>query len=102
MKREVELGSHSEMGCLLLQVSTVGFSGSVFETLFRTAVERASCGIHKVLCSRGVPTSFKKNSLKKGSLRREYDFLSLHFYLFLFPPPPPPPVRLTLFKVFQI
>ena len=27
-----------------------------------------------------------------GSLRREYDFLSLHF----------PPVRLTLFKVFQI
>ena len=36
MKREVELGSDSELGCLLLPVLTAGFSDSV--TLFRIAI----------------------------------------------------------------
>ena len=100
MKREAELGSHSELDCLLLPVSTAGFSDSVFETLFQTAVERASCGVPKVLCARGVSTSLEKNILMHpiGSLRREYDFLSPFYFVYYYFSP----VRFILFKVFQI
>ena len=57
-KREMEVqGSQSELDCLLLQVLTAGLSDSVFVALFCAAVERASCGVHKLLCSGGVPTS---------------------------------------------
>ena len=35
----MERGSHSEFGCLLLQVPTAGPVDFVFVTLFRTAVE---------------------------------------------------------------
>ena len=48
MKR-VELGFHSQLNCLLLQVPTAGFPDSVFVALFRTIVERADCGVHKLL-----------------------------------------------------
>jgi len=58
MKREVELGSHSELDYLLLQIPTPGLSDSVFVTLFCTAVEKASCRVHKLLCNGGVPTYF--------------------------------------------
>ena len=34
MKREMELGSHSELDSFLLQVSTAGLSDSLFVTLF--------------------------------------------------------------------
>ena len=57
MKREVELGSHSELDCLLLQIPTAGLLDSVFVTLFHTAVERANCGVYKLLCTGRVPTS---------------------------------------------
>ena len=57
MKREMEQGCHSELDSFLLQVSTAGLSDSVFVTLLGTAVERASCGIHKLLRTGGVPTS---------------------------------------------
>ena len=40
---------------LLLQVPTAVFSDS--ETLFHTVVERASCGVHKLLGTGVVPTS---------------------------------------------
>ena len=57
-KREMEVqGSQSKLDCLLLQVLTAGLSDSVFVALFCAAVERASCGVHKLLCSGGVPTS---------------------------------------------
>ena len=56
MRREVELGFHSEWGCLLFHVPTAGPSDSVI--LFHTAVERARCRLHKLLHTGGVPTSF--------------------------------------------
>ena len=37
----MELGSHSELDCLSLQLSMAVFSDSVFVTLFRTAVKSA-------------------------------------------------------------
>ena len=42
----MELDSHSE---LELQVSTADPLDFVFVTLFRTAVERANCRVHKLL-----------------------------------------------------
>ena len=57
---EVEPGSRSELDrCLLLQVPTAGCLDSVFVTLCRTAVERASCGGHcdNLLRTGGVSTS---------------------------------------------
>ena len=39
-----------------LQVSTARFPGTVFVTLFPTAVERASCGEHKLLGTGEVST----------------------------------------------
>ena len=53
MRREVELGFHSEWGCLLLHVPTAGPSDSVI--LFHTAVERARCRLHKLLHTGGSP-----------------------------------------------
>ena len=47
LKREVKLGSHSQLDCLLLQVPTAGLLDSVI--LLHTAVERASCRVHKLL-----------------------------------------------------
>ena len=55
MRRAVELGFHSEWGCLLFHVPTAGPSDSVI--LFHTAVERARCRLHKLLHTGGVPTS---------------------------------------------
>ena len=55
---EVELGSHSELDSALLQVSTAGSPDSVFGTLFRTAVQRASCEVQKLLRTGRVPTIF--------------------------------------------
>ena len=52
-----ELGCHGELGCLLLQVPTAGLSDSVFVTLFRTAIERAHCGVRKLLRTGEAPTS---------------------------------------------
>ena len=50
VKREVELGSRSQLDCLLLQVLTAGLLDSVFVTdLLHTAVERASRRVHKLL-----------------------------------------------------
>ena len=48
----MELGSHSELDCNLLQLSTAGLSDSVFVT----AVKRTSCGVLKLLRTGGVPT----------------------------------------------
>ena len=53
MKREVELGSHSVLGYPSFQVSTAGSLDAVFVTVFRAAVERASCGIRKLLHGAG-------------------------------------------------
>ena len=56
----VEPGSRSELDrCLLLQVPAAGCPDSVFVVLFRTAIERASCGGHcdNLLRTGGVPTS---------------------------------------------
>ena len=41
-----KLGSHSELNSPLLRVSSSGCPDSAFETLFRSAVERVSCGVH--------------------------------------------------------
>ena len=46
VKREVGLGCHSQLDSSLIQFSTAGSPDSV--TLFRTAVERAGCGAHKL------------------------------------------------------
>ena len=58
MNKEVELCSHSELDCPMLQVSTV-FVVVVFCILcgfvaYRT-IERASCGTRKLLCTGVVP-----------------------------------------------
>ena len=53
----MELGSHTELDCPLLQVSTAGSLDTVFVTLFRAAVERACCGVHKLLRTGEVPTT---------------------------------------------
>ena len=49
LKREVEVGCHSELDYRLLHVPTAGPSYSVFVTLFRTAAEgaRRTC-IHRL------------------------------------------------------
>ena len=52
---EVELGSRSQLDCLLLHVPTAGLSDSVFVTLFRTVVGRAKSGVHKLFHSGRVP-----------------------------------------------
>ena len=79
LKSEVELGSHSELDCLLFQVPAAGVSDSVFVTLSRAAVETASCGVRKLLRTGGVPTSLTYCSgsgrrslrpLRVGALRR--------------------------------
>ena len=47
LKKEVELGSHSELDCPLLQLSTAGFSDSAsLREVFRTGVETSICGVH--------------------------------------------------------
>ena len=54
----MELGSHSWMGCLAAKLFIDScFSDAVFVTLFRTAVETAISGVHKLLRIGGVPTS---------------------------------------------
>ena len=56
-KREVEVGCHSELHSLLLQISTAGLSYSAFVALFDTDVERAISGVRKLLGTGGVPAS---------------------------------------------
>ena len=47
--REVELDSHSRMDCLAAELFLNScFSDIVFVTLFRTAVETAISGVHKL------------------------------------------------------
>ena len=72
MNREVELGSHSRMGCLAAELfsTTVGSSDTALVTLLRPTVERAGCGVHKLLGTGEVPitvTSFKGMELRVGS-----------------------------------
>ena len=56
--RDVELGSHSWMDCLAAELFlSSGFLDIVFVTLFRTAVEAAVSGVHKLVHTGGVPTS---------------------------------------------
>ena len=43
LNKEVELGSHGELDNPLLQVSTVGSLGTVFVSVPRATVQRASC-----------------------------------------------------------
>ena len=52
----MELGCHRVLDCPLLHIPTSGCLDSVFVTLVRTAVERASCRVHKLLRTGGVPT----------------------------------------------
>ena len=50
--REVELGSHSRMLCLAAKLFLNScFSGTVFVTLLRAAVETAVSAVHKLLIS---------------------------------------------------
>ena len=56
--REVELGSHSRMVCLAAELFLNScFSGTVFVTLFHTAVETAVSEVHKLHHIGGVPAS---------------------------------------------
>ena len=56
--REVELGSHSWMDCLVAELfPNSSFPDTVFATLFRTAVETAVSKVHRFLRTGGVPTS---------------------------------------------
>ena len=80
--REAELESHSWMD-----------SDTVFWALFRTAVERASCGVHKLLGTGGVPASlaslfWRRSTVSPGFFGR-YLRSNLHS-LALFPPCPRP------------
>ena len=63
VKREVELGSHSQLDSPLLQLSTAGCRDSVLVTLFRTAVQKTSCEVDKLLRKSGVPTSLTATGL---------------------------------------
>ena len=54
---EVELVSHSELDNPLLHVSTAGCPDSCLLLLFRTGIERTSCGVHKPLRTGGLPTT---------------------------------------------
>ena len=57
MNSETGLGSHSWTGYLAAELfSTVGFLNTVFVTLFRASVERASCGVHRLLGTAWSPT----------------------------------------------
>ena len=54
----MELGSHSWVDGLAAELFLNScFSDTVFVTLFHTAVERVSCGVHKLLCIGQVPIS---------------------------------------------
>ena len=58
VNREVAGPSCSELGNLLLLLfSALGSVDTVSETLFHTAVERASCEAHKSLCIGEFPTT---------------------------------------------
>ena len=62
VNREVEPGglSHIPLDNLLsLLFSAVGFVDPVLVTSLPTPVERASCKIHKLLCTGWVPTQFR-------------------------------------------
>ena len=61
MKREVGLGCHSQLDSSLIQFSTAGSPDSV--TLFRTAVERESCEVHKLLRTVEVPATLTSTVL---------------------------------------
>ena len=55
--REVEPGSHSRVDCLASELFLGScFLDTVFVPLFRTAVETAVSGVHKLLVTGGVPT----------------------------------------------
>ena len=57
-RKEAELGSHSWMDCLAAELFLSScFSDTVFTTLFRTAVETAISGIHKLLGTGAVSMS---------------------------------------------
>ena len=57
MTMEVDLGSHCWMGCLAgeLLLNSCFFRTLYFRDFSRTAVEKASCGVHKLLGTGGVP-----------------------------------------------
>ena len=56
-KKEAELGFHSWMVCLVAEFFLNScFPDIVFTTLFRTPVETAVSGVHKLLRTGGVPT----------------------------------------------
>ena len=85
LKREMELGSHSELNCLLFQVPTAGLSDFVKVTLFPAA----QCQKSKLRCSVQLskeqfamfPTAVKRascdvpHSCQKGKLRSTVDAL---------------------------
>ena len=54
---EMELDSHSELDNPLLHVPTAGCPDSCLLLLFRSAIERTSCGVHKPLRTGGLPTT---------------------------------------------
>ena len=54
---EMELDAHSELDNPLLHVPTSGCPDSCLLLLFRTAIERTSCGVHKPLRTGGLPTT---------------------------------------------
>ena len=58
IKPHIIMGSHSWMDCLTAELFLGNcFSDIVFVTLFRTAVETAIRGVHKLLGTGGVPAS---------------------------------------------
>ena len=93
------LGSYSELDCPLLQVPIAGLSDTVFVTLFRTTVERGSCGEHKLLRTGGVSTSLTFIVLAMadglfglyGSLRVGARGRAIHRHPSPHPLPPPHP-----------
>ena len=58
IKPHIIMGSHSWMDCLTAELFLGNcFSDIVFVTVFRTAVETAIRGVHKLLGTGGVPAS---------------------------------------------
>ena len=53
----MELDSHSELDNPLLYVPTAGCPDSCLLLLFRSAIERTNCGVHKPLRTDGLPTT---------------------------------------------
>ena len=51
------LSQLDRLSLLLSCFSTVAVSDTVFVTLFHTAADRASCGVHKLLGTGGIATS---------------------------------------------